>query len=350
MPTDPKNPTSPSLPLAVVGAGAVAVEHHLPALGASPRTHAEALVDLDLERARTVGEKFGIPRTAERVEEVIDSVDGAIVALPNHLHAPVAIDLMERGLHVLVEKPMARTVSECEAMIGASRETGVVLAVGLEFRFLPGFRAVADLLRSGALGTLESVDLQQGVDLFWPLASDYLFRKDQAGGGVLMDFGSHVLDLLLWWLGDLELLSYEDDARGGVEANCEIELRAASGAPVRVELGRNRNLRNTCRFRGNRALLEVDVWSWSPTIQLTFGGAGTWVEGRGEAGSGQPAELREAFVAEIEEFLTAIAEDRPARISGEEGARHIRLIEKCYASRRRLVFPWLEGSPVETDR
>ena len=331
-----------SLPVAVVGAGAVAVQHHLPAFAATPLAHAAALIDLDLDRARGVAERFGVPRTASRIEEVAGAVEAAIVALPNHLHAPVAIELLERGLPVLVEKPMARGSAECRAMVAAARSAGVVLAVGLEFRFLPGLRAVADLLASGALGKVEAVDVQQGVDLLWPLASDYLFRKEQAGGGVLMDFGSHVLDLILWWLGDLEVVSYRDDARGGVEANCDLELRASGGAAVRVELSRNRNLRNTCRIRGSLGHLEVDVWSWRPRIRLAIGGAPSWVDGAGEVEAARQGALGGAFVAQLEDFARAVLERCEPCVPAEEGARHVHLIEACYASRRPLVFPWDE--------
>src|SRR6185295_2968430 len=96
---------------------------------------AVALVDRDLERARALARKWGVPRAAADAGDVAGEIDAAIVALPNHLHAPVTVELLRRRVPVLVEKPMAPTVAECDAMIAAAAEAGVPLAVGLEFRF-----------------------------------------------------------------------------------------------------------------------------------------------------------------------------------------------------------------------
>src|SRR5512134_121949 len=99
---------SPSsrLRLAVVGCGAITTLHHLPAIALSDRVEAAALVDVDAARARTLAERFGVPEVADETGGLTGHVDAAIVALPNSLHAPVSIDLLRRGIHVLVEKPM----------------------------------------------------------------------------------------------------------------------------------------------------------------------------------------------------------------------------------------------------
>ena len=78
------------------------------------------------------------------------------------------------------------------------------------------------VLDQGLLGDIISFDLRQGVVLNWAVSSDYLLKKDKAGGGVLFDFGPHILDLMLWWFGDYERVEYYDDAAGGIEANCEL--------------------------------------------------------------------------------------------------------------------------------
>src|SRR5215212_8471605 len=192
--------------LAVLGCGAVAQINHLPAISASEHAEAAAVVDADAERAQTIARRFGVPVFATDYREVLDRVDAAVVALPNSLHAPVAIDLLRRGIPVLVEKPMALTVRECDEMIAAAEEGGATLAVGLDFRFFGATRWVKDFLAEGLLGELRSFDL----------------RKETAGGGVLADFGVHVLDLLLVWLGDWDAIDYRDDAQGGLESDCEL--------------------------------------------------------------------------------------------------------------------------------
>ena len=106
--------------LAVVGCGAVARIHHLPSITASNRFELIALVDRYLPNAQKLGEEYGIPAAVEDYGEIAAHIDAAIVALPNYLHATVSIDLLRRGIHVLVEKPMALSSRECETMISAA--------------------------------------------------------------------------------------------------------------------------------------------------------------------------------------------------------------------------------------
>jgi UDP-N-acetylglucosamine 3-dehydrogenase len=145
-------PNPAKVRLAVVGCGAVAQIHHLPAIVASSRVEAAVLVDADEKRARALAERFGVPEVATDVASLPGTVDAAVIALPNSLHAPVSIELLRRGVHVLVEKPMAVSVRECDEMIDAAKTGRAVLAVGLDFRFFEASRFVRDQLRDGLLG------------------------------------------------------------------------------------------------------------------------------------------------------------------------------------------------------
>ena len=323
--------------LAVLGCGAVAQIHHLPALCASSSAEAVVVVDADAGRARTVAERFGVPAFSTDYREVLDRVDAAVIALPNSLHAPVAIDLLRRGIHVLVEKPMALTVRECDEMIAAAEASGAVLAVGLDFRFFDSTRWVKEVLEEGFLGEPRGFDLRQGVIPRWPFATDFLLRKETAGGGVLADFGVHILDLLLVWLGEWESVDYRDDAQGGIESDCELRLRMRSGIEGTAEISRTRNLRNTCVFEGDRATLEVGIWDPDPSIVLRLGDKE--VSLTGHAGK-KRISFQDVFVRQIDDFAAAIREGREAFVPGREGRRSLALIEACYAARRPLELPW----------
>lgn len=331
--------------LAVLGCGAVAQINHLPAITASQLAEAAVVVDADAERARTIARRFGVPEFATDYREVLDRVDAAVVALPNSLHAPVSIDLLRRGIPVLVEKPMALTVAECDEMIAAAGEGNAALAVGLDFRFFGASRWVKEILAEGVLGELRGFDLRQGVIPRWPFATGFLLRKETAGGGVLADFGVHVLDLLLVWLGEWESVDYRDDAQGGLESDCELVLRMRSGLTGIVEVSRTRNLRNTCIFAGERGTLEVDIWDPDPTIRLRFGKQETVLNGR--AGDARLT-FQDVFVRQIDDFATAVREGREPFIPGREGRRSQALIEACYAARQPLELPW--ANPPEMVR
>jgi len=347
---------TPKARLAVIGCGAVTAIHHLPAIVASRTAVATLLVDSDRGRAEALARRYGIAEVATDFRAVPGKAEGAIVALPNHLHAPISIELLSRGVHVLVEKPMAMNVAEADAMMEAARTWGSILGVGLEFRFFDGAILVHRLLRDGLLGPIRRFDLRQGVVPRWPFATDFLLKKEMAGGGVLADFGVHVLDLLLWWLGDWDSVEYRDDAAGGVESDCEMELTLRSGCGGTVEVSRTRNLRNTCRLEGERGTLEVGIWDPDPVLRLLLrdsGGPsgrlderGVVLEGRARRGEGGALTMADAFVRQVDDFVAAMREKRETRVPAREGRRSLELIEACYARRRPLVLPW-SIDPIE---
>jgi predicted dehydrogenase len=340
-------PNTSKVRLAVVGCGAVAQIHHLPAIVASDRVEAAVLVDADEKRARALAERFGVPEVATDFTSLPGKVEAAVVALPNSLHAPVAIELLRKGVHVLVEKPMAMSVRECDAMIDAARAGRAVLAVGLDFRFFDASLLVRNLLRDGLLGEIRRFDLRQGVVPRWPFATDFLLKKEMAGGGVLADFGVHVLDLLLWWLGDLDVVEYRDDSLGGVESDCEMVLARSGGAggtgadlKGTVEISRTRNLRNTCIFEGERATLEAGIWDSDPEIRLSIADREVALAGRARREAGAGLNFGDVFVRQIDDFARAIRLRREPLVSGAEGRRSQALIEACYEQRQPLVLPW----------
>lgn len=348
----------PKLRLAVVGCGAVAAIHHLPALSLCRSAEAVVLVDADLGRARDLAARFGVPETATDIRSLPGRVDAAIVALPNSLHAPVSIDLLRQGVHVLVEKPMALNVRECDAMIAAAEAGRSVLAVGLEFRFFDSSLFVRNLLRDGLLGKIQRFEMHQGVIPRWPFATDFLLKKETAGGGVLADFGVHVLDLLLWWLGDWTDLEYRDDAEGGIESDCELLLTLGSGetgsdaglVKGTIEISRTRNLPNTCLFEGQRASLEVGIWEPDPSIRLLLADREVALDGRARRTEGSGVDFLEAFVRQIDDFAAAIRERREPHVPGREGRRSQALIEECYARRQPLELPWSVVPAVSGER
>lgn len=324
------------LRLAVVGCGAVARIGFLPALrtlGLRPAL----LVDSVRSRAEDLAAAFGGTGVGDW-HECLQGIDAAVVALPHSLHALVSCELLAAGVHVLVEKPMATTCEQCAAMIDSARASGAVLAVGQLRRFQHGLRWVRAALAAGLLGRLEDVDVREGLVYNWPVASDSFFRREVAGGGVLLDTGAHVLDLLTWWLGRLEVVEYRDDACGGVEADCQVRLALPAGGEVAVELSRTRNLRNTVLIRGRRGQIEVGLHD--NQLRLRPRGLRSFrIDGMG-AGSLPAQDYVELFVPEVSDFLGAVSGCRAPAVSGSDVEPSIALIEACYARRVPLDLPW----------
>ena len=328
------------LKLAIIGCGGQTELSHLPALALSDRVEVTALVDKFVPRARQLAEVYKVPIVVDDYREIVGKVDAALVVLPNHLHAPVSIDLLRQGIHVLVEKPMALSAEECDEMIEVANYNKATLAVGLDFRFLQVSRCAHEILRGGSLGNLVNFDLRMGnlLPASYILKSDHLVRKETAGGGVLIDLAVHAVDLVLWWLGDYEHVDYFDDAMGGVESNCELHLKLRSGAIGVVEVSRMRRLRNTCIIQGERATLEVGLWDFNWLLRLTVKDQDIVLSKEGDKVG---ENWREVFRRQIDDFADAVQNDREPFIPAREGRRSIELIQACYSSRQPLPQPWV---------
>jgi predicted dehydrogenase len=154
------------------------------------------------ETARAFAERHSIPRVTTDWESLANDpdLDAVIVGTPNALHAPQAIAALSAGKHVLVEKPMATSVAECDAMIAASKGTGAALMVAHCWRFHPDVRAMRDRIATGQLGVIVKTR-GYGVHAGWG-PSGWFVDRSLAGGGALPDMGVHAIDTARFLLGD----------------------------------------------------------------------------------------------------------------------------------------------------
>lgn len=224
-------------------------------------------------------------------------------------------------------------------MISAADDAELVLAVGLVRRFYPSSQFVKAAIEEGLIGDVRRFDFREGRVFDWPAASDSFFRKEISGGGVLIDTGAHVLDLVLWWLGDPGSVEYYDDAMGGIEADCELHLRYPSGIEGTVEMSRTRNLRNSCVLSGTRGTLEVGTGFDSP-VRMKLKGHDMVLSGHLSRDGAVPSMFLEAYWRQLDDFAIAVLNGRVPLVPGLEGKRSIALIEDCYAARRPLVKSW----------
>jgi predicted dehydrogenase len=336
----------PAVRLAVIGCGAVTELYHLPAARLLQEVEIVALADKDLARAKRLGERYGVSYCTEDYRQLPEGVDGVIVALPNYLHAPVTTELLSSGVPVLVEKPMALTVQEAEAMIGAANISGATLQVGLMYRFCHGARLMKRAVDEGWLGALQSFSLESGFVYDWPVTSGFILSKERAGGGQLVDIGSHMLDLLLWWLGEAIDVEYKDDSLGGVEADCwlSLTLQGPSG-PVQgtVALSRLRKLSNMARLTAERFTVEYDL-STPATVRLwptMWDGEGLSFES--DWGPWPSQSWTDVYAEQLRAFAQSVAIGDGPIVSGDSVLGSVALIERCYRERQPLQLPWMDG-------
>jgi predicted dehydrogenase len=142
------------------------------------------------------------PEALDTFDELLErELDGVVIATPSALHAEQAVAALERGLAVFCQKPLGRTAAEARAVVEAARAADRLLGVDLSYRFVQAFQVARDIVRSGELGEILAADLAfhnaYGPDKPW------FYDANLAGGGCVIDLGTHLVDLAVWTL-DLE--------------------------------------------------------------------------------------------------------------------------------------------------
>jgi predicted dehydrogenase len=326
----------------VVGCGAIAREAHLPVLTADRRVEVTALCDRDAGNARLIARESGLEAAiVTDVAELAGKVDAAVVAVPPRFHAPIAIQLMEMGIDVLCEKPLAITVADGRTMADAARRTGRVLAVAHMMRFFPHNRWLADLVDEGEVGEIREVIVEDGAPLDWPMASNSYFDKKATGGGVLFDSGIHLLDRVLWLFGNLEDLAYEDDSFGGFETNAKLTGTLRIGGkpvPARLEFSWSHRLRRSIQVVGERGTLEA--YTSDPrtlTLHRTTRRGPTEMLIR----CADRWDARSHYRAQLDDFIGAIDARRAPFVTAESVLNALGVVEAAYARRKSMAQPWL---------
>jgi predicted dehydrogenase/nucleoside-diphosphate-sugar epimerase len=342
--------------LGVVGCGAVLRKCHLPALRELPDVTIAALVDNNIERALEMaeivaGDSSGHrPMSADSLDSVLENIDAALICTSNSTHASIAASLLRAGKHVLVEKPLATTASDCEMLCKLQSEYGTVLAVGHVRRFFPTAVWMRDLLAAGTLGRPRKVLWQEGEPFAWPTVTAAMFRSELAGGGVVLDVGVHVFDLLMSWFGDEAVVTgYVDDWAGGLEADALVRLKIGD-VDAEVCLSRRRSLGAYCEVTGSGGVLRVDLGI--PANYEIRSLAGQILQS-GTVPTLSPAEgsWRGVYVAQLRSFFDAIRRDQAPVADAQAGRRTIELTRQCYAApgRGKADHSWVPWTAPAAD-
>ena len=187
----------------VVGAGAIAQVAHLPALRHLAGVEVAAICDNDSSKAQALAARFQVPDAYDDIEDVLRyaRAAAAVICTPNHLHESHVVAALAAGLHVLCERPLALTAAGVERVLKASERYGKRVIVGMNHRFRSDVQAVRSFLAGGELGTIQAV--RGGWHTFQPARQlpTWRQRRQESGGGAVLDLGVTLLDLGLWLSG-----------------------------------------------------------------------------------------------------------------------------------------------------
>jgi len=318
--------------------------------GAASELAKEGVLELTgvVARSRAKTEEFarryGFKKAYSNIYDMISSEKPDIVAVsaPHYVHFQIALEAIESGVNVLVDKPMAINLREADELIRRAEVKGVKLGVILQSRFDDSFNFVKSLADKGALGRLimgEAVVEWYRTEEYY-LGSSWRGRWATEGGGALINQAIHTVDLLLWIMGEPESvwakvstvghnIEVEDLAvavvkfRNGALGVIQASTAAYPGLPTRLEI---HGLKGTVIVEGDEVKfmkLAEEAPSLKPPVKRTEG-LKSW-----ERPEAVPIENHKRL---LRDFVNAVLEDRKPRVDGYEGRRSLEIIRAIYRS------------------
>jgi glucose-fructose oxidoreductase len=345
-PAQPRTPDS--VGVAVVGLGKLSQGEILPALRSTRAAHLAALVSGDPAKAARLAAEHGLPASATYSYDAYDrmlrdpKVDVVYIVLPNFLHAPYTIRALKAGKHVLCEKPMATTVADAEAMVGAAKAADRRLMIAYRCHYEPTNLAAMRRIRSGEIGRVRLVatDMGRQSDLAEP--SD-AWRLDmvKSGGGALTDMGIYGINAARYLLNEepVAVRAWANTDRADPRFRTTEDLiawqfRFPSGAVSNGSTSFAYDATMAFQVWGEKGRIVADPGAFYNGNRLTFGGPNT-----------APVPIKEIdqFGREMD-WMAAVVRGRAPLVSpGEEGLQDMRLMHAILDSVAR------NGATVRTD-
>jgi UDP-N-acetyl-2-amino-2-deoxyglucuronate dehydrogenase len=326
--------------IAIIGLGMAVTPHAKSLLDLEDRVEVVYAMTPSAVRRQAFADRFAFP-TTDSLERIVDdrSITAAAVLTPPNTHLEIVEELARAGKHVLLEKPLDVSRARAERLVGACREAGVTLGVVLQHRFKPAAERLAAVLREEGLGRIVNCSTTIRV---WRPQSYYdepgRGTKARDGGGVLLTQGIHTLDLMLSLAGPVaEVCGYARTTpvhRMETEDLVSAAVRFASGALGVIDA-------TTAAYPGGAERIELIGTKGTASLAgtaLTL----TYHDGQreeiaadasaGGTGADPMAFPHDYHLGVWRDFLTAIEDKRPPRISGEEALKVHRLIDALLAA------------------
>jgi predicted dehydrogenase len=340
---------------AVIGLGVGMA--HAKGYMADPDAELIAICDIDPVRLKERGDLLGIPAARRFINYhdvfKLSELDVVSIALPNHLHAPVTIDALHAGKHVLCEKPLARSADEARTMVDEAKACDRQLMVCFNYRFREDTRWLMGMRDSGKLGDVYYARAGWLRNIGIPGAGGWFTTKSKSGGGPLIDLGVHILDLTLWLMGYPRAISVSGSTfakfgpsgkkswgQPGATGTFDVEdlaagfVRFENGSTLQIETSWGSHTRPGrddyfVTLYGSQGGSEMYVANYTDRDTLSF-----YTEECGQPVLIKPAIVNRASAHElaVNHFVHCIQNDLPVEATGAQGVDLLRIIDALYKS------------------
>lgn len=328
---------------AILGPGLVA-DYHVTAIQSNKQLGASliAIIHYEPSKFEAISNKYGVPCLSLNDALALPELDAVCICTPSGQHAKQALACIEAGKHVLIEKPMALDLADADAMIAAAQAQNVHMVIAFQRRTEQLFKDIRRAINGGDLGqiTMASVVLPyyRGQAYYDQAAWRGTWLQD--GGGVLMNQGIHIIDLLVWFLGDpidirahagtlLRNIEVEDvlaatlQFPNGALATVTATTTAGGGAPHRLEVyGTNGCIQVEGEVVTRWQLEDQSLQTVVPHIATAPAESGASNDPRGIKAVGH--------TALVKALIMAVKNEQPSHIDGKEGRRSLAVVNGIY--------------------
>ncbi|MBD3374271.1 gfo/Idh/MocA family oxidoreductase [candidate division KSB1 bacterium] len=312
----------------LIGCGDISQKRVAPALRDLPECHLVAVNRARTDLAESFAREFGAKQWYADWQDLLNNkdIDAVYIATPVNLHAEQTIAAANAGKHILCEKPMAMNTQECDQMIAACKENNVKLSIAYYRHFYPVIERIKTILNSGQLGTVimatinafEKFDRKPGEPRYW------LLEKEKSGGGPMMDFGCHRIEVLVNLLGDVTDVKSITDT-----IHYDRSVEDTASALIKFKAGM-RGVLNV-----NHAIFEsqdtLDIWATEGSIHVSTLNKGdlTMITSDGIATESHPPH-KNVHLPHIQAFTHSVLNDTPVPVEGNEGKKITAILDLIY--------------------
>ena len=325
------------LQAAIIGSGQIARLGHIPGYQKAG-VEITAICDVNEAAAKQVSDAAGIPRYYTDWKKMLAEGGFEVVSIctPPFLHYEMAVECAQKGFAVLVEKPMARSLDECDLMIAAAQKVGVLLMVSQNQRFMAAHQLAKEILTSDILGKpymVHTVFGHSGPEM-WSPTQQWYFQPGRAGFGVMSDLGSHKIDLIRWMTGqEVSWISafsttFEKDTTLEDTAIFSMQLSGGTLATIEVSWVIRPDWDNSLMVRCERGSIRVPTEAAEPVRVLSIDQQGRAIESSHLCHTDDPS----GWFGAVSAFVTAVSEGRPSPAPGSEGKAALAAILAAHQS------------------
>jgi myo-inositol 2-dehydrogenase / D-chiro-inositol 1-dehydrogenase len=330
--------------VAILGAGFITDIHMESYHRFVPEADVVAVYARKIEKAKAFAEKHGIPKWYDDLDKAINDSGCEVVdiCLPNYLHAEATLKAAAASKHIIIEKPLAVTLEEADAMIAACKKAGVKLMYAEELCFAPKYERVRQMVNEGAIGKIYM--LKQSEKHSGP-HTDWFYDIKFAGGGVMMDMGCHAIGWFRWMLNNAKTKSvyasmstvlHNERTKGEDNTIVIVEFENGVTAVAEDSWAKHGGMDDRCEVHGTGGVMYADLFMGNSAITYSKNGYGYAMEKADTTTGWSFTVFEEAFNQgyphELKHFIECVQQNKQPLVTGEDGRAVLEIIYAAYAS------------------